>query len=50
MDSDFSESIKLLKSDRGITEDLVFETIEVFLMAAYKKKIWYIRQCRCPLF
>ncbi len=38
MDSDFSESIKLLKSDRGITEDLVFETIEVFLMAAYKKK------------
>lgn len=37
MDSDFSEAIRLIQSDRGITEELVLATIEEFLMAAYKK-------------
>ncbi len=37
MNADFAESIRLIQSERGITEDLVLATIEEFLMAAYKK-------------
>ncbi len=37
MNADFADSIKLIQSERGITEDLVLATIEEFLMAAYKK-------------
>lgn len=37
MNTDFVESISLLQSERGITEDLVLRTIEEFLYAAYKK-------------
>lgn len=37
MNPDFSESIKLIQNQRGITEELVFATIEEFLLAAYKK-------------
>jgi len=37
MNADFADSIRLIQSERGITEDLVLATIEEFLMAAYKK-------------
>jgi len=37
MNADFADSIKLIQSERGITEDLVLATIEEFLLAAYKK-------------
>ena len=37
MNTDFADSIRLIQSERGITEDLVLATIEEFLMAAYKK-------------
>ncbi|MCG8453152.1 MAG: transcription termination factor NusA [Spirochaetales bacterium] len=37
MNADFSDSIRLIQSERGITEDLVLGTIEEFLLAAYKK-------------
>lgn len=38
MASDLSEAIRALVHDRGISEDLVFKTIEDFLLAAYKKR------------
>jgi len=37
MNADFADSIRLIQSERGITEDLVLATIEEFLLAAYKK-------------
>ncbi len=37
IDNDFSEAIKLVQADRGITEELVRSTIRESLLAAYKK-------------
>lgn len=37
MDANFVESIRQIQQERGITEELVYHTIEEFLMAAYKK-------------
>jgi len=37
MTSDFADLVKLIQSERGITEDLVLATVEEFLIAAYKK-------------
>lgn len=37
MNAEFADSIRLIQSERGITEDLVLATIEEFLLAAYKK-------------
>jgi len=37
MNSDFADLVKLIQTERGITEDLVLATIEEFLIAAYKK-------------
>ncbi|RKX91102.1 MAG: transcription termination/antitermination protein NusA [Spirochaetes bacterium] len=36
--SDFSEAVKELVADKGISEELVLKTIEMALLAAYKKK------------
>ena len=36
--NDFSEAVKELVADKGISEELVLKTIEMALLAAYKKK------------
>jgi len=38
MASDLSEAVKQLVSDKGISEELILKTIEMALLAAYKKK------------
>jgi N utilization substance protein A len=38
MSIEFSEAVKQLVSDKGISEDLILKTIEMALLAAYKKK------------
>ena len=37
MNDDFADSIRLIKNERGITQELVLGTIEEFLLAAYKR-------------
>lgn len=36
--TDFSDAIKQIQENRGISEELILKTIEEFLLAAYKKK------------
>jgi N utilization substance protein A len=38
MTNDFAEAVKLLVSEKGISEDLILKTIEMALLAAYKKR------------
>jgi N utilization substance protein A len=38
MSSELSEAVKQLVSDKGISEELILKTIEMALLAAYKKK------------
>jgi N utilization substance protein A len=38
MSIEFAEAVKQLVSDKGISEDLILRTIEMALLAAYKKK------------
>ena len=38
MSNDLGEAIRTLVNERGISEDLVLETIKGLLLAAYKRK------------
>ncbi|KPJ87191.1 MAG: transcription elongation factor NusA [Spirochaetes bacterium DG_61] len=38
MANEFAEAVKQLVSDKGISEDLILKTIEMALLAAYKKR------------
>lgn len=38
MATDFSDAIRQIQEDKGISEDLVLKTVEEFLLAAYKRK------------
>ena len=38
MSEEFAEAVKQLVADKGISEDLILKTIEMALLAAYKKK------------
>jgi N utilization substance protein A len=38
MSNEFGEAVKQLVSDKGISEELILKTIEMALLAAYKKK------------
>ena len=38
MANEFAGAVKQLVSDKGISEDLILKTIEMALVAAYKKK------------